>query len=473
MKKLLLVVVVTLNTFLAKSQSISFNPYTIYQIKNPTTLPENLGFKFVESGDFDGDGDDDIIGATTAANDPAISYTLFVWKNNTGVLSPTPLMYTYGYGTEPGEVTAITVDNMNSDSKDEIVVAFANARVKVFALENNNLIEKSSMWTNNANTNVVVAPNGISTGDLDGDGRKDIAVSHWTAGWISVLYNENNNFSFTKFDYPMIQGGRDQVLIGRLDNDNYNSLIYMRGQGLENDVEILRIGSNRIIQQSKFLNLLDPNAIPHGIAVGNPDNSTNRKLAITSGGNMPNAWYSLSNGNMLQNTTQTFHNPETVRFGNLTGDGRDELVILHGGYQNLSVHNMLTYQVMYFDVPYASSYQPTGMTIGDFNGDGKKDIALANYLYGLIILYNTSMLDVDDVSRDIAISVYPNPASDYIIVKTTQKVQQIELYDSSGRKIQEIKNSSKINIANQSDGVYLLKVVLENGEILSKKIIKK
>ncbi len=452
MKKILLIAFVIVTT-VAKAQ-INFDPYVTY--------PTGSAFHFVESGDIDGDGDLDLVGATTFGNDPVNDYMLVIWINNNGTLA-SPIKIPYGGVT--GSATGITLEDLDGDGKKEIIFV-VEQELQVWKYYNNNNIV-NQFFTVTGNT-----IDGVSVGDLDGDGRKDIAVSHWNSPWISVLYNENNNFSFTKIDYPMVQGGYDQILIGRLDNDNYNSLIYMRGQGLENDIEILRIGSNRAIQETKHLNLLDPTAQPHGIALGNPDGSTNRKLAITSGGNMPNAWYSLSNGNMLQNTMQTFHNPQTVRFGNLIGDNRDELVILHGGYQTLSVHNMLTYQVTYFDVPYASHYQPTEMTIGDFNNDGKPDIALANYLHGLIILYNTSILAVDDVSRDIAISIYPNPATDYISVKTKEKIKKLELYDLSGRKVKEKFSTSQMNISEKTPGTYVLRVELTNGENFSTKIIK-
>ncbi len=76
-------------------------------------------------------------------------------------------------------------------------------------------------------------------------------------------------------------------------------------------------------------------------------------------------------------------------------------------------------------------------------------------------------------------NVYPNPVSDrlYIETQTLTQTLTVEIYDIYGR-IQNLSNSAtqqlsnSIDVANLNSGVYFVKVVTENGEMV-KRIVKK
>lgn len=63
--------------------------------------------------------------------------------------------------------------------------------------------------------------------------------------------------------------------------------------------------------------------------------------------------------------------------------------------------------------PYQQFYAgeiPTISTICDINGDGLKDVVVADRNSGLIVLYNTTeVLSTSNYQNDISVSVYPNP----------------------------------------------------------------
>lgn len=85
---------------------------------------------------------------------------------------------------------------------------------------------------------------------------------------------------------------------------------------------------------------------------------------------------------------------------------------------------------------------------------------------------NLSNLAVSDVKFENEISVFPNPTSDIINVKSPSTITSAELYDLKGglvRRFEETKPS--YNIADLPKGVYLIKVKTKTTE-LTKKIVK-
>jgi hypothetical protein len=422
------------------------------------TQTTGSAFHFVDSGDIDGDGDTDIVGATTFSSDKDNDYMLLVWVNNNGNLS-TPIKMPYG-GSYNNRAMAISIGNVDELAGDEIVLAIEN-EVQIWKyIPSSNLFGSFSITTGST-------IDGVSIGDIDGDHRNDIAVSHWNSPWIAILYKEQNVFSFTKINYPMPNAGYDQILVDKMGNDTTNSIIFMRGQGMENDIEILKIGSNRTITSTNSLNLLD-NKMPDGIAVGDREGNGLRKLVVTSGGNMPSAQFGIPNlndGSFLQ--TPTLDNPQTVRYANLDGIPGEEMIILHGGYQKISIINKNGI-ITKFDLPYATHYQPTGMTTGDFNNDGKIDIAIADYNYGLVILYNTTSIVLSTetiVKNPLELKLYPNPTLGKIFVSGLEEKTSASISDISGKLLSN-SNSDHIDLSAYSNGLYFIKILNQTYKII-------
>lgn len=78
--------------------------------------------------------------------------------------------------------------------------------------------------------------------------------------------------------------------------------------------------------------------------------------------------------------------------------------------------------------------------------------------------------------------VYPNPSNGPLNIKWNNPkdgVQSIELYDLTGSQVKNYtitnKNSSTVemNISNVPSGLYILRFITTNGEVINKKIIKK
>lgn len=73
-----------------------------------------------------------------------------------------------------------------------------------------------------------------------------------------------------------------------------------------------------------------------------------------------------------------------------------------------------------------------------------------------------------------AFEVFPNPASDYIQIKTNTEWQQFRLFDINGRLLQRFyphTNTPRLHLNGLSNGLYLLQGITKNQAVLSRKII--
>ncbi|MBK7108887.1 MAG: T9SS type A sorting domain-containing protein [Bacteroidetes bacterium] len=70
---------------------------------------------------------------------------------------------------------------------------------------------------------------------------------------------------------------------------------------------------------------------------------------------------------------------------------------------------------------------------------------------------------------DVALNIFPNPASDFVYVKTDFEEMQIELIDINGRVVQQYNGSFEIalDVSDLSAGVYMLRIIYDNKETLT------
>lgn len=87
---------------------------------------------------------------------------------------------------------------------------------------------------------------------------------------------------------------------------------------------------------------------------------------------------------------------------------------------------------------------------------------------------NNIVLAADEVSKIKAdnTEIFPNPVVDYLTIKSDAKVNKVEVYDMSGRKVNAILNENKVNVADLTSGNYIINIETKEGKV-SKKFIKK
>lgn len=88
-----------------------------------------------------------------------------------------------------------------------------------------------------------------------------------------------------------------------------------------------------------------------------------------------------------------------------------------------------------------------------------------------ISLIKKATASVNDIFSS-KISIYPNPANDFISVSTSETITGMEIYNLIGKKVVSSANTKNntINVSNLAKGVYVLKV-MSNDLVASRKII--
>jgi hypothetical protein len=113
-------------------------------------------------------------------------------------------------------------------------------------------------------------------------------------------------------------------------------------------------------------------------------------------------------------------------------------------------------------------------------GDVKSLITCGNGCYAFnttdnkVIIIKDSTLGLSESEEKNKISIYPNPTTDYLYIKSDLTIKEIQISDLNGRIINNLElQDNKMNLSSLQSGIYFAKISDENGKTLTKKIIKK
>ncbi len=145
-------------------------------------------------------------------------------------------------------------------------------------------------------------------------------------------------------------------------------------------------------------------------------------------------------------------------YGDTTGNGSQVVIYYNDGAQNF------TKTVIDNNIQGAATF-----SVQDFNGDGAYDIAVAGSGSNEFVLYTYQSNAVQ--TNDLAsLSVYPNPVYDVLHITSAKPVQQIEVFDITGRLVLSTQRTT-INVSNFNKGYYLVKIILQNDSVVTKKVL--
>lgn len=102
----------------------------------------------------------------------------------------------------------------------------------------------------------------------------------------------------------------------------------------------------------------------------------------------------------------------------------------------------------------------------DFDENGQNEINDA----GAIYVFDVDLMNSKEFNSS-SVKIYPNPTSDWIKIQSQEKIKQTQILALNGKLIQT-SNHSEISIKHLPKGIYILKILFANGELISTKIIK-
>lgn len=371
----------------------------------------------VAIGDVNGDGKNDVVMTTSYNFDPENDYKLFVFlQNSDGVLNlPVKYPVSGNYSNRP---TSTAVCDLNNDGKNDVVVGNKGSNIEVFIQNQSGGLNAGVIY----NTSNSLS---IKTGDFNNDGLMDVAGIGWGTNSIDILCQQSNGLLGTPVTYTVQHGGYDELEAGDVNNDGLTDLIVMSGQTYSiPNIGILYQQANGFSQPAYYI--VGENINTHGVAVGDINSDQLNDVIVSYGGNQPSSFIGTFNQN-TQGSLDPVVNyaaydcPEAVETADVNSDGRMDVLVLNGGWNTLSLYlqdtngGLMAYSR--YEIPYASHYNPQGLAAGDFNSDGKVDVAIADYNNGLVILYNFTVVPVTGISL--------NKTADTLTVGETETLSAI------------------------------------------------
>lgn len=272
---------------------------------------------------------------------------MVIFPNDSPTLSDSSfsIVGNYGTGAYP---SAIGISDLNDDGKPDLIIVNSVGN-SISILKNNNT---ASTFSFNARTDYSTGPDPkrVAIGDLDGDGKPDIVVANFNSGnasTISVFRNTSTNgiISFaSKADY-VTGNGSIGVAIADMNGDGKPDVIVSSGNsGIFSIFKNITFSSGTISLAPKQ----DFTSLNHG---------------------------------------------DNITVADLDMDGKPDLVTSNFSNASISIfRNSSTGGNFSFDakIDYAAGANPSYITAGDLDSDGKIDLALSNYTSGSISLYKNN-----------------------------------------------------------------------------------
>jgi PKD repeat protein len=321
----------------------------------------------------------------TAIDSAGLSSTSSFTLTVTNPVSCSPLSFTFNSVPVSSGSNAtlwpfsVAVGDFNSDSQQDLAVVNQGSDNVTVLLGNG-----SGGFSPAAGSPIAVGdfPASVVVGDFNGDGKQDLAVANQAASNISILLG-NGNGGFSPAPGSPVSAGNEPLylVVGDFNGDGRQDLVSARDS--QNVVVLLGNGSGGFSPSagSPFF----AGQSPIAVAVGDFNGDAKQDLAVA---NISYAYVVILLGNGSGGFTQAAGSPVRVGSGPISivagdfnGDGKQDLATTNQFSADITI--LLGNGSGGFSQAAGSPIAVTEdrlipLTVGDFNGDGRQDLATAN-----------------------------------------------------------------------------------------------
>lgn len=332
-------------------------------------FPTGSGPASVAIGDLNGDARPDLVVANQSSN----TVSVLLAGGAPGAFLP---KVDHPTGAQPASVA---IGDLNGDGRPDLAVANHGIGANTVSVLLANPGLPGSFLAKTDHT-TAAGPTGVAIGDLDEDGRPDLAVACADADAVSVLRGDPGSPGafLAKTDLPAGNGARS-VAIGDLDGDDNLDLAVANG---ESDKVSVLLATHAV--PGTFLPKTDHLAgpEPYSVAIGDLDGDGRPDLAVA---NPPADTASVlladpgTPGGFLPKSAQTTGDvPFAVAIGDLDLDGRPDLATANAAANSVSVLSADPADPDGFaaKADRVVGTFPSAVAAGDLDGDAKPDLAV-------------------------------------------------------------------------------------------------
>jgi uncharacterized protein (TIGR03437 family) len=352
-----------------------------------TPISPSVFANLVAAADFNGDGHLDIL---------AIAPSTLILSPGNGDGSFGDAVRSSGTGPPGQAPVRCGVGDFNADGKLDVAIGIqttGGGNVTIWLGRGDGTFVQQRAIVNTASGAIVSA-------DWNGDGYADLAISHGPAPAVSVLLSRGDGTFEAPIEY-LVNGGDASILltVADLNGDGAADLIAVAARTsfyTNNRVNVLLgRGDGTFLQPAGWVDDLSLASVePGGVVAGDLNSDGIPDLAIQSGFAYPT--YRCSVTTLLGNGDGTFQPPSRhlcsltsqvsangypsgIAIADFTGDEKPDIAALYtfnGGYMQVfagkgdgTFENATVY-------PFSGSVSLSPAALGDFNGDGRVDLAV-------------------------------------------------------------------------------------------------
>ncbi|HEX5732230.1 MAG TPA: FG-GAP-like repeat-containing protein [Blastocatellia bacterium] len=350
----------------------------------PVTSPEGAGNnpQSVAVGDFNLDGRSDLAVANRISNDVTILIGDATGNFTQPATSPEVA------GTEP---RSVAVGDFNRDGRPDLATAnFGSNGVTIL------LGDGTGNFTQAATSPEATGftPRSVTVGDFNLDGRPDLATANSNGNNVTILLGDGTgNFNQPATSPEVVNAFPVSLAAGDFNLDGRPDLAVVNN-GSDNVTILIGDATGNFTQAAT--SSIAVGDLPQSVAIGDFNLDGKSDLAVANFGPDENLTILLGDG--AGNFTEPASSPEgagvdpfSVAVGDFNLDGRPDLAVAkQGSNVTILIGDATGNFTETATSPESTGTNPQSVAVGDFNLDGRSDLAVANRIGSSVtILLNT------------------------------------------------------------------------------------